>query len=122
MIDRRSLLWLFALLPAGLEPAASEDWDGYGERFRRRRRRHRYGHRHLQDHEFARRALQEGRARPLADILAIAKDNIRGEVIGVELEERAGAMVYELKVLRPNGELVELYLDALTAAVLKDDD
>ncbi|MFY9734389.1 MAG: hypothetical protein WAL02_04540, partial [Rhodoplanes sp.] len=61
MIDRRSLLWLFALLPAGLEPAASEDWDGYGERFRRRRRRHRYGHRHLQDHEFARRALQEGR-------------------------------------------------------------
>ena len=121
MINRRSLLCLFALLPAVLGPAASEDWDGYGERFRRRRR-HRYGHRHLQDHEFARRALQEGRARPLADILAIAKDNIRGEVIGVELEERAGAMVYELKVLRPNGELVELYLDALTAAVLKQDD
>ena len=122
MIDRRSLLWLFALLPTVLGPAASEDWDGYGERFRRRRRRHRYGPRHLQDHEFARRALQEGRARPLADILAIAKDNIRGEVIGVELEERAGAMVYELKVLRPNGELVELYLDARTAAVLKRDD
>jgi uncharacterized membrane protein YkoI len=121
MIDRRSLLWLFALLPAGLGPAISEDWDGYGERFRRRRR-HRHGHRHLQDHEFARRALQEGRARPLADILAIAKDSIRGEVIGVELEQRAGAMVYELKVLRPNGELVEIYLDALTAAVLKDDD
>ena len=120
MIDRRSLLLLFAFLPAVLGPAASENWNGYGERFRRRR--HRYGHRHLQDHEVARRALQEGRARPLADILAIAKDNIRGEVIGVELEERAGAMVYELKVLRPNGELVELYLDALTAAVLKQDE
>jgi uncharacterized membrane protein YkoI len=121
MIDRRSLLLLFALPPAVLGPAASEDWDGDGERFRRRRR-HRYGHRHLQDHEFARRALQEGRARPLADVLAIAKGNIRGEVIGVELEERAGAMVYELKVLRPNGELVEHYLDARTAAVLKQDD
>jgi hypothetical protein len=121
MIDRRSLLLLFALLPAVLGPAASGDFDGYGGRFRRRRR-HRYGHRHLQDHEFAHRALQEGRARPLADILTIAKDNIRGEVIGVELEERAGAMVYELKVLRPNGELVELYLDALTAAVLKQDE
>ena len=121
MINRRSLLWLFALLPAVSGPAASENWNGYGERFRRRRR-HRYGHRHLQDQEFARRALQEGRARPLADILAIAKDNIRGEVIGVELEERAGAMIYELRVLRPNGELVELYLDALTAAVLKQDD
>ena len=121
MIDRRSLLLLFALLPAVLGPAASGDFDGYGGRFRRRRR-HRYGHRHLHDHEVARRALQEGRARPLADILTIAKDNIRGEVIGVELEERAGAMVYELKVLRPNGELVELYLDALTAAVLKQDE
>jgi uncharacterized membrane protein YkoI len=121
MINRRSLLCLFALLPAVSGPAVSEDWDGYGERYRRRRR-HRYGHRHLQDHEVARRALQEGRARPLADILAIAKDNIRGEVIGVELEERAGAMIYELRVLRPNGELVELYLDALTAAVLKQGD
>ncbi|MFO1098330.1 MAG: hypothetical protein U1E81_08670 [Xanthobacteraceae bacterium] len=80
MIDPRLLLWLFAL-PAGFGPAASEDWDGHGESFRRRRR-HRHGHRHLQSREFARRALQEGRARPLADILAIAKDNIRGEVIG----------------------------------------
>ena len=83
MINRRSLLCLFALLPAVLRPAASEDWDGYGGRFRRRRR-HRYGHRHLQDHEFARRALQEGRARPLADILAIAKDILRLIEVSVE--------------------------------------
>ena len=121
MINRRSVLCVFALLPVGLGPTASEDWDGYGER-RRRRRRHRHGQQHLEDHEFARRALQEGRARPLADILASANDHIRGQVIGVELEERAGAMVYELKVLRPNGELVELCLDALTGAVLKQDD
>ena len=121
MINRRSVLCVFALVPVvGLGPAASEDWDGYGER--RRRRRHRHGQQHLEDHEYARRALQEGRARPLADILASAKDDIRGEVIGVELEERAGVMVYELKVLRPNGEFVELYLDALTGAVLKQDD
>jgi len=31
-------------------------------------------------------------------------------------------VVYELKVLRPNGELVELDLDALTGAVLSEDD
>ena len=60
--------------------------------------------------------------RPLADIPATAKESIGGEVIGVELEERAGAMVYELKVLRPNGELVELRVDALTGAVLKQDE
>lgn len=119
MINRRSVLSLFAFALVGLPPAATQEWDGYGER-RRRRRRHR--HRHVDDHEFARRALQEGRARPLADILATAKESIGGEVIGVELEERAGAMVYELKVLRPNGELVELRVDALTGAVLKQDE
>lgn len=121
MIDRRSVLYLSALALAGLAPAATEEWDGYGER-RRRRRRHGHGHRHLEDHEFARRALQEGRARPLADILTLAKDNLGGDVIGVELEEQAGAMVYELKVLRPSGELVELRVDALTGAVVKQDD
>ena len=63
---------LFAFALVGLPPAATQEWDGYGER-RRRRRRHRDGHRHVDDHEFARRALQEGRARPLADILATAK-------------------------------------------------
>jgi uncharacterized membrane protein YkoI len=57
-----------------------------------------------------------------ADILTIAKDNLGGDVIGVELEEQAGAMVYELKVLRPSGELVELRVDALTGAVVKQDD
>ena len=31
-------------------------------------------------------------------------------------------MVYELKVLRPNGELVELRVDARTGAVLKQDE
>ena len=105
---------------AALAPATAEEPNEYGDR--RRRSRHRYRHRDLEDHEFARRALQDGRARPLADILAIAKEKIGGEVIGVDLEQRAGAMVYELKVLRPNGELVEMQVDALTGAIIKQDD
>lgn len=120
MISRRRLLSLFGLALAGHASAAAQEWDGYGERHRRRR--HGHGRHHDDDHEFARRALQEGRARPLADILAAAKDAIGGDVIGVELEEKRGAMAYELKVLRPNGELVELYLDALTGAVVKQGD
>jgi uncharacterized membrane protein YkoI len=120
MINRRRLLSLSGLALAALTPAAAQEWEGYGER--RRQRRHRHGRHHDDDHEFARRALQDGRARPLADILAAAKDAIGGDVIGVELEEKRGAMAYELKVLRPNGELVELYLDALTGALVKQDD
>lgn len=119
MISRRHLLSLSGSVLAALAPAAAaHEWDGNGER--RRRRRH--GRHQDDDHEFARRALQDGRARPLADILAAAKDAIGGDVIGVELEERRGAMAYELKVLRPNGALVELHLDALTGAVVKRDD
>jgi uncharacterized membrane protein YkoI len=118
MISRRSAL--FAMTLAGLAPAVAEERDEYGDR--RRRRRHWYRNRHLKDHEFARRALQEGRARPLTDILAIAKEKIGGEVIGVELEQHAGAMVYELRVLRPNGELVEMQVDALTGAIITQDD
>jgi uncharacterized membrane protein YkoI len=118
MISRRSAL--LAMTLAALTPATAEERDEYGDC--RRRSRYRYRHRDLEDHEFARRALQDGRARPLADILAIAKEKIGGEVIGVELEQRAGAMVYELKVLRPNGELVEMQVDALTGAIIKQDD
>lgn len=118
MITRRLVLLLCTL---GLTPAAAEDGDEHGEH-RRRRRRHRRGHRHFRDQEVARRALQEGRARPLAEILAKAKDSIGGDVIGVELEEQGGAMVYELKVLRSDGELAEIRVDALTGAVLKQDD
>lgn len=118
MISRRSAL--FAMTLAGLAPAVAEERDEYGDR--RWRRRHWYRNRHLKDHEFARRALQEGRARPLTDILTIAKEKIGGEVIGVELEQHAGAMVYELRVLRPNGELVEMQVDALTGAIITQDD
>ncbi|MEZ5788408.1 MAG: PepSY domain-containing protein [Xanthobacteraceae bacterium] len=105
----------------GLAPAAAEEWEEHRER-RRWRRRHRRGHRHFHDQEVARRALQEGRARPLAEILTKAKDSIGGDVIGVELEEQDGAMVYELKVLRADGELAELRVDALTGAMLRQDD
>lgn len=117
MVTRRLVLLLCAL---GLAPAAAEDWGEHGKRGRWRRR-HRRGHRHFHDQEVARRALQEGRARPLAEILAKAKDSIGGDVIGVELEEQDGAMVYELKALRPDGELVEIRVDALTGAVLRQD-
>ncbi len=121
MIDRRSALSMLALALAGLTPAAAQEWHERGKGGGRGRRHRRGRGRRRRDHEFARRALREGRARPLADILSDAKDDIGGDVIEVELEERAGAVVYELTVLRPNGEIVELYLDALTGSVLSRD-
>jgi uncharacterized membrane protein YkoI len=42
-----------------------------------------------------------------------------GQVMAVELEQDDGRWIYEIKLLRPGGQLVKLKLDAQTAAVLR---
>lgn len=74
------------------------------------------------DHDRARRALREGRARPLAEILERTGAELGGEVIGVEFERENGRYVYEFKVVTPTGRLREVYVDALTAEILKSKD
>lgn len=74
------------------------------------------------DHERARRALEEGRARPLADILTQVRGRLGGEVIDVELDRENGRYIYELKVITPAGQLREVHVDALTAEILKDEE
>ncbi|MBK1662424.1 PepSY domain-containing protein [Paracraurococcus ruber] len=70
----------------------------------------------------ARRALAEGRIRPLSEILALVQPQLGGEVIGVELDEEDGAFVYEIKVLTPRGKRREVEVDAATGRILKVDD
>lgn len=112
-LDRRA--FLIALVAASSSVAAvADDDDDDG------RRRDRRGGRH--DHDRARRALEEGRARPLADILTKVRPRLGGDVIGVELESENGRYVYELKVITPAGQLREIEVDALTAEILKDEE
>lgn len=113
-VNRRTLLLGLALslagTAAGVGLASADDRDDDDEDDRRKRDR---------DHERARRALEEGRARPLAEILARVEDRLGGEVVGVEFEREKGRYVYEFKVIAPNGRLQEVYVDALTAEILK---
>ena len=74
------------------------------------------------DHEFARRALEQGRALPLADILAKVTPRVPGKVIEVELEVDDGTLVYDLKVLTPQGRLQEIEVDAATGKILEIED
>jgi uncharacterized membrane protein YkoI len=74
------------------------------------------------DHELARRALQEGRALPLAEILAKMKPDLPGKVIEVVLEVDDGTLIYDLKVLSPKGRLREIEIDAATGKILKMED
>ena len=71
------------------------------------------------DHELARRALEEGRVLPLAEILAKMKPDVPGKVIEVVLEVDDGTLVYDLKVLSPKGRLQEMKVDAATGKILK---
>lgn len=69
------------------------------------------------DHDDARRAVQAGEIRPLADILNLVKGKLPGEVVGVKLEREAGAWMYELRVVDGKGRLFEIHVDAKSGEV-----
>jgi uncharacterized membrane protein YkoI len=73
---------------------------------------HTLGDHHDQDHDAARRAVQRGEIRPLADLLAIVRDKLPGEITGVELERDHGRWLYEFRVIDKVGRLFEVYVDA----------
>lgn len=74
------------------------------------------------DHERAHRAVAEGKALPLSDILAALRPSLDGEVIEVEHEAKGGRLLYELKVLSRSGRVREIYVDAATAAIVSAKD
>ncbi|MBK6295083.1 MAG: PepSY domain-containing protein [Rhodoferax sp.] len=73
-----------------------------------------------ESHDRARKALEAGEVLPLRTILERVEREHPGQVIDVELErdhERGaagggGRWIYEIKLLRTNGALVKLKLDA----------
>jgi uncharacterized membrane protein YkoI len=71
------------------------------------------------DHDRVRRAVEEGRMLPLRDILARAQAAYPGEVVETELEDERGVLVYEIKVVTPDGRLIKLHYDARTGELLK---
>jgi|SRR5689334_2973055 len=66
------------------------------------------------DQERALSAREAGRALPLARILERANRDMPGQVLGVELEDEGGRVIYEVKVLRPDGRVRLLAYDAAT--------
>ena len=80
------------------------------------------GHTDDDDHDLARRAVEQGRALPLADLVAKVTAQTPGKVIEVELEDEDGKLVYDLKMLSPQGQLQEIEVDAATGNILKIED
>jgi uncharacterized membrane protein YkoI len=80
------------------------------------------GHDVEPDHERARQALNRGEVQSIADILALVAQTVPGEVIEVEFDdaERLGkdSWCYELKILAPDGRVLEIQVDAATGRIL----
>ena len=102
-VTRRTLLLTLALLPASASLAYGDDDDD-------------------DDQNRASRALEQGRARPLAEILNSVRARLGGEVVGVKFKRKDGRQVYKLKLVTPNGRLREVSVDAMTGEIMKSED
>ena len=73
------------------------------------------------DHEKARAAMEAGRIRPLAQILAEVERRFVGQVVETELDDDDDGRrwTYKLKQLPPSGRLYRVELDAATGTVLR---
>ncbi len=71
------------------------------------------------DHDRARRAVQAGDILPLETVLARLPDELSGRVLEAELEHEDTAWIYEITVLRTDGRLLRLEVDARNADVLR---
>ena len=70
------------------------------------------------DHDAARRAVERGEIRQLAEILSSLRGRVEGDIVGVELEREHGRWVYEIKALDARGRRAKVYVDAQTGDIL----
>lgn len=71
------------------------------------------------DQDIARGALERGEILPLEVVLSQVRKTVIGEIVGIELERKLGAWVYEIKVISVKDEMIAVYVDARTAKVLE---
>ena len=72
-----------------------------------------------QDHEVARRALAAGEILPLRTVLERLESTHPGEVLEVELEQKNGRWIYEVKLLSRNSGINKLIIDAKDASLIE---
>lgn len=73
-----------------------------------------------EDQAQVRRAVAEGRLRPLSDIMAEVQARHPGRVMDVELErERGGRYVYEIEMLGPDRRRFEVKVDGATGQLIE---
>jgi uncharacterized membrane protein YkoI len=71
--------------------------------------------------ERVRALVERGEILRLEEILKRNEASLGGRIIEVEIEQKGGGYVYEIKVLRPDGRAREVKIDARTGVIVRDD-
>lgn len=73
------------------------------------------------DHDTARRAVSQGKARPLNEIMAKVSPRYPGKLLDAQLNKnsREGRWIYRLRILAGQGRVMELIVDARNGQVLQ---
>lgn len=69
------------------------------------------------DQDAVRQAVERGEIKALADVLAVVRTKLPGDVVGVKIEQKRSRWYYEFRVADAKGRLFEVYVDAQTAAI-----
>lgn len=70
------------------------------------------------DNQLARRAVKHGDAAPLESIMVKAKPLLKGDVVGIKLEQHFGVWMYEFRVVDAKGHMQYIHVDAKTGVFL----
>ncbi|SEQ02264.1 Peptidase propeptide and YPEB domain-containing protein [Amphritea atlantica] len=65
--------------------------------------------------------VAEGRIMSFVDIMAANKSRLDGRLLDLEIEQEDDSIVYEVEVLREDGEVREFHIDAASGSVLKEE-
>jgi uncharacterized membrane protein YkoI len=71
--------------------------------------------------ERVRELVERGEILRLEEILKRNEASLGGRIIEVEIEQKRGAYVYEIKVLGSDGRTREIKIDARTGVIVRDD-
>jgi uncharacterized membrane protein YkoI len=74
-----------------------------------------------EDAEKARRGAESGEFVPLATIVAGVRARYPGEIVETEFESEDGQIYYEFHILRQNGRLIEIKVDARSGRLIGDE-
>lgn len=65
--------------------------------------------------------VTEGKILPFEEIYSLNKSRLSGRLLDLEIEREDGRIVYEAELLDANGDVRELYIDAVTGEVVKEE-